>query len=52
MRELYWRMRNSTKNIYEYVWLADTESKPTVLPDNPSDECAEIDTAIVGERVV
>ena len=52
MKEFLYRMRNTTKNIYEYVWLSSTEPEPTVLPDNPQDNCKQEDTTIISTRIV
>jgi len=50
--EYHYRMRNTTKNIYEYIWLVSTDPEPTILPDNPQDNCNEELTAIINHRIV
>jgi hypothetical protein len=52
MLELFYRMRNATKNIYEYIWQENTEPRPTVLPNHPLDDCDQAATAIIEERTV
>lgn len=52
MLDYLYRMRNTTKDIYEYTWLPSTDPEPTVLPDNPNDDCNEALTAIIAEREV
>lgn len=50
MIEYLYRMRNVTKSTYEYIWLPSTDPEPTVLPDNPEDQCDQSATIIEDKR--